>query len=322
MKKDILSAVSFGESMIRFSTKNFERIEQAHELEMRVAGAESNFAIAFVRLGGKAVWISKLTKDPLGRFIANKIREHGVDVSNVIWTDKYRVGLYFIEFGKKPRVTQVIYDRKDSAISNIDSSEINWKVLKDYDLFHITGITVALSENCKKAVETGISKAREVGTKVSFDVNYRSKLWSPEEAFKALDPILGKVDILFVTKEDAKSVLKVDGSYEEIITKLSERYNPEVIVLTLGSEGAMALKDNKIYRAEPYELEVVDRIGAGDGSAAGFAYEYLKGGDTEKALSLGVAMAAFAHTMPGDIIFAEKEEIESIMRQKTTDIVR
>jgi 2-dehydro-3-deoxygluconokinase len=258
----------------------------------------------------------------LGRFIANKIREHGVDVSNVIWTDKYRVGLYFIELGKKPRTTQVIYDRKGSAMSNIDLSEINWNILKDYDFFHVTGITVALSRNCKEAVESGINKAKEIGTKVSFDVNYRSKLWSPEEAFKALDPILGKVDILFVTKEDAKSVLKVDGSYEEIITKLSERYNPEVIALTLGSEGAMALKDNKIYRAEPYELEVVDRIGAGDAFDAGFVYEYLKSVEVEKVLNLSVAMAAFAHTIPGDIIFAEKEEIESIMRQKTTDIVR
>ena len=322
MKENTSSAISFGESMIRFSTKNFERIEQAHELEMKVAGAESNFAIAFARLGGKAAWISKLTNNPLGRFIVNKIREHGVDVSHVIWTDKYRVGLYFIEFGKKPRPTQIIYDRKNSAISNINPNEVNWEVLKDYDLFHTTGITVALSENCKKAVEIGISKVEEFGTKVSFDVNYRSKLWSPEEAFRALNPILGKVDILFVTKDDARNVLKIDGSYEEMITKLSERYNPEVVVLTVGSEGAMALKDGKIYRAEPYELEVVDRIGAGDAFDAGFAYEYLKSGNIEKALNLSVAMAAFAHTIPGDIMFVEKEEIEAIMRQKITDVVR
>lgn len=322
MNERIPSAIAFGETMIRFSTKNFERIEQARELAISIGGAESNFAIAFARLGGKAAWISKLTNNPLGRFIANKIREHGVDVSHVIWTNKYRIGLYFIEFGKKPRATQVIYDRKNSAISNIDPNEVEWELLKDYDLFHTTGITVALSKNCKKAVEIGISKAKKFGTKISFDVNYRSKLWSPEEAFKALDPILGKVDILFVTKDDARNVLKIDGSYEEMITKLSERYNPEVVVLTVGSEGAMAIKDGKIYRAEPYELEVVDRIGAGDAFDAGFAYEYLKSGNIEKALNLGVAMAAFAHTIPGDVMFLEKEEIELIMHQKIMDIMR
>ncbi|MDN5320692.1 MAG: 2-dehydro-3-deoxygluconokinase [Thermococcaceae archaeon] len=322
MSEKAPSVVAFGETMIRFSTKNFERIEQAKELAIGIGGTESNFAIAFARLGGRAAWISKLTNNPLGRFVANKIREHGVDVSHVIWTDKYRVGLYFIEFGKKPRPTQVIYDRKNSAIANIDPNEINWNILKKYDAFHTTGITVALSENCKKAVEIGISKAKEFGTKVSFDVNYRSKLWSPEEAFKALDPILKNVDILLVTKDDARNVLKVSGSYEDMIFTLWERYNPEVVILTLGSEGAMALKDGKIYRAEPYELEVVDRIGAGDAFDAGFVYEYLRTGDVEKALNLGVAMAAYAHTIPGDVMFMTREEIETIMRQRHHDVVR
>ena len=316
------SVVAFGETMIRFSTKNFERIEQAKELAIGIGGTESNFAIAFARLGGRAAWISKLTNNPLGRFIVNKIREHGVDVSHIIWTDKYRVGLYFIEFGKKPRPTQVIYDRKNSAIANIEPNEVNWEVLKDYDAFHTTGITVALSENCKKAVEIGISKAKEFGTKVSFDVNYRSKLWSPEEALKALDPILRNVDILLVTKDDVKNVLKVQGTYEEMITKLDEKYNPEVVVLTLGSEGAMALKDGKIYRAEPYELEVVDRIGAGDAFDAGFVYEYLRTGNVERALNLGVAMAAFAHTIPGDPMFITKDEIEFIIKQRVHDVMR
>lgn len=322
MGEKVPYVVAFGETMIRLSTKNFERIEQAKELAIGIGGTESNFAIAFARLGGRTVWLSKLTNNPLGRFIANKIREHGVDVSHVIWTNDYRVGLYFIEFGKKPRPTQVIYDRKNSAIANIDPNEVNWEILNDYDAFHTTGITVALSENCKKAVEVGISKAKEFGTKVSFDVNYRSKLWSPEEAFKALDPILKNVDILLVTKDDARNVIKVDGTYEEMIHTLAERYNPEVTVLTLGSEGTMALKDGRIYKVEPYELEVVDRIGAGDAFDAGFVYEYLRSGDVQKALELGVAMAAYAHTIPGDVMFVTKDEIEFIIKQKVHDVVR
>ena len=322
MEIKVPSAVSFGESMVRFSTKNFERIEQAHELEVRVAGAESNFAIGFARLGGRAAWISKLTNNPLGRFVANKLREHGVDVSHVIWTNDHRVGLYFIEFGKKPRPTRVIYDRRGSAIANINPHEIDWEVLKEYDVFHTTGITVALSENCKEAVTTGINKAKEFGVKVSFDVNYRSKLWSSDEAFKALNPILKKVDILFITKEDAEAVLRVTGDYREMITKLTTRYSPKVAVLTLGSEGAMAIEDGEIYKAEPYELETVDRIGAGDAFDSGFMYEYLKTGDVEEALRFGVAMAAFAHTIPGDIMFVTRDEIESIISQRARDVVR
>lgn len=322
MSEKVPSVVTFGETMIRLSTKNFERIEQAKELAIGIGGAESNFAITFARLGGRATWISKLTNNPLGRFIVNKIREHGVNVSHVIWTDDYRVGVYFIEFGKKPRPTQVIYDRKNSAIANINPNEVNWKLLENHDAFHTTGITVALSEECKKAVDIGINKAKEFDTKVSFDVNYRSKLWSPEEAFRALDPILKNVDILFITKGDAKNILKVHGDYEEMIDQLAERYNPEVVVLTLGSEGALALKGGKIYKAEPYELEVVDRIGAGDAFDAGFLYEYLHSGDVQKALKLGVAMAAFAHTIPGDVMFVTKGEIEFIIKQRFHDVLR
>jgi 2-dehydro-3-deoxygluconokinase len=322
MKNNVPSAVSFGETMIRFSPKNYERIEQAHELDMGIGGAESNFAIAFSRLGGKSAWISKLKKGELGKFILNKIREHGVDVGSVIWTDDYRNGIYFIEFGRKPRATQVIYDRKASAISNVDPYEIDWDIISNYDLFHTTGITVALSENCRKAVDVGIDKAIKFGTKVSFDVNYRSKLWQPEEALSLLNAILYKVDILFVTKEDAENVLKIEGEPEQVIKRIYEKYGSRVIVLTLGSEGAMAFSDAGIFTAEPYELEVVDRIGAGDAFDAGFVYEYLRNGCLEKALKFGLAVSAFAHTIKGDVVFVEKDEIESIMSLKTNNLSR
>lgn len=310
------SAISFGETMLRLSTKGFERLEQARELALGIGGAESNFAIAFARLGGRSAWISKLPDNPLGRFVVNKIREHGVDVSNVIWTNRYRMGLYFIEFGRKPRTTQVIYDRGNSAFANIDPEEVNWDILGDYDLFHTTGITVALSENCKKAVEIGIKRAQEFGTVVSFDVNYRAKLWTPKEAFKVLDNILGDVDILILTKDDAKTVFSIHKSPEETLELLYERYSPEVLVLTLGSKGAVALKDGKIYRGLPYEIEIVDRIGAGDAFDAGFAYIYLKSGEIDKALKWGLAMAAFAHTIPGDPIYVTREEIESLVKTR------
>jgi len=318
MKHDVPSAVSFGETMIRFSTKNFERIEQARELEVTIGGAESNFAIAFARLGGRAAWISKLTDNALGRFIVNRIREHGVDTSHVIWTKEYRVGLYFIEFGRKPRPINVIYDRRNSAISNIDPHEVDWDVLGDYDVFHTTGITVALSDNCKEAVKIAINKAKEHNTMVSFDVNYRSKLWSPEKAYKALDPILNDVDILFVTKDDAKVVFGLSGSNEEIIWALYDKYTPRVLVLTLGSEGAMATEGKNMYYVEPYELEVVDRIGAGDAFDAGFIYRYIETNNIRSALEWGSAMAALAHTIPGDPMYITREEVEEVIRKKTS----
>lgn len=321
-EKSIPSVISFGETMIRYSPKNFERIEQTNEFEINIGGAESNFAIAFSKLGGDAAWISKLTNNPLGKFIRNKIREHGVETSNILWTEDYRNGKYYIEFGKKPRRTSVIYDRSDSAVSNIQLNELDWELLKDYDFFFTTGITPALSESCHKVVDEFIEKAHYYGTKVFFDLNYRAKLWGFEKARKALEPLLAKVDFLIVSKDDAENVLQMAGTPREIVEKLRNVFDLDVGVLTLGSEGAIAIEADQISSTEPYEVEEVDRVGAGDAFDAGFAYTYFRSQDIKESLDWGMAMAAFDHTIPGDLILTDIDEIRAIIDGRSSDIER
>lgn len=316
------SMITFGETMIRYSTKNFERLEQANEFEVKIGGAESNVAVAFTKLGGDAEWVSKLTWNGLGKFIRNKVREHGVRTPNIIWTDDYRNGKYYIEFGKKPRSTAVIYDRAESAISNIELDEIDWEIVQDYDLFHTTGITPALSQSCEKAVAKLMDKAHDYGTKVVFDLNYRAKLWSFTEARKALTPLLEEVDILFVSREDAVNVLKKSGDSKEILKELQNIFDLDIGVMTLGSEGAIAIQNDKISFTEPYEVEEVDRVGAGDALDAGFAYTYLQTKDIKKALDWGMAMAAFDHTIPGDVILTDISEIQDTLGNQSFDIKR
>lgn len=304
--------------MIRLSPGNYKKFGQADKLDLGIGGTESNFAVTFQKLGGKAGWISRITDNFLGRYLVSTIRKQGVDVSQIIWTDEDRVGVYFIELGRKPRNSKVVYDRSNSAISNLDPDEVDWSLLKNYDLMFTTGITAALSKSCEEALKAALEAAEKYDTEIFFDVNYRSKLWGPEEAYEVLDPILESVDIISVTSADAASVLQVEGEYEEMIRKLDETYNPEVTILTLGSEGAMALKDNTLYRSEPYEIETADRIGAGDAHDAGFAYQYLKTEDVQKSLDWGIALAAYAHTIPGDVMYFEDEEIEELVERKTS----
>src|SRR5260221_12050586 len=112
--------VTFGEAMIRLSPPSFRRLEQATTLDLQIGGAELNTAIALARLGRTSAWVSRLTDNPLGRLIANRAREAGVDTTHVLFTKDDRVGLYFLEFGAAPRASSVHYDRKDAAIPHVN----------------------------------------------------------------------------------------------------------------------------------------------------------------------------------------------------------
>src|SRR2546429_3300589 len=111
--------ITLGEAMVRLSPPNFRRLEQTRSLDVQVGGAELNTAVGLARLGRSAAWVSRLTRNPLGRLIANKAREAGVATDHVVWTGEDRVGVYFLEFGAAPRASSVLYDRKDSAIAHV-----------------------------------------------------------------------------------------------------------------------------------------------------------------------------------------------------------
>src|SRR5262245_9041279 len=146
--------ITFGEAMVRLSPPNFRRLEQAQTLDVQVGGAELNTAVALARLGRSSSWVSRLTDNPLGRLIANRAREAGVDTSHVLFTKDDRVGVYFLEFGAAPRASSVLYDRKNSAISHIQPAMVDWpKIVAGAKWFHVTGITPALSTSAARSEE-------------------------------------------------------------------------------------------------------------------------------------------------------------------------
>lgn len=302
-----MRAVTFGETMIRLSTEENERFEQAKKLELSLAGAESNFAIAFAKLGGISSFASVFPDNPLGLWSLDEIRKHGVDVSDILLTEG-RMGLYFVEQGKKPRTTKVVYDRKNSAFAMAKEFRIN---IEACDLVHTTGITLALSEKAREEAYGLFRRAKEKGIKRSFDVNYREKLWDAEEAFKAIEPMLDNVDILFSTIDDVRKVFGIDR--ESCAEELYARYGIPDIVITLGKDGALCLKDGELLKEGGYEIETVDRIGAGDAFDAAFALLSLEEKDAGKALRYAVVSAALAHTIKGDIFYARREEIEEML---------
>src|SRR5262249_58917149 len=142
-------------------------------------GAELDSAVGLGRLGRTTAWVSRLTRNPLGRLITNSAREAGVSTEHIVWTDGDRVGLYFLEFGAAPRASSVLYDRKGAAVAQVRPGMIDWgSVFAGARWFHVTGITPALSPGAAEATREALQAARAAGVQPSIDLNYRAKLWS------------------------------------------------------------------------------------------------------------------------------------------------
>lgn len=315
--------VTFGETMVRLSPPDYRRLEQTHVLDVNIGGAEWNVAADLSRLGISTAWVSRLTDNALGRMIRNKAREQGVDTSNIVWTKGDRNGIYFVEFGATPRPSSVLYDRSNSAISQIKPGEINWEeVLKGARWFHTSGITPALSPGAAQVTAEALQTAKKVGCTVSYDLNYRARLWTEDEARKCQEPLMEHIDVLLSTEEDTRKVLGIAGKdYREVAQKLADRFNFEVVCITLREDvsvlrnrwTAIACAAGKIYDDRTYDVEIVDRVGAGDSYTAGFIYGYLTG-DVEKGVKYGNAYSALKHSIPSDTNWATLQEVENLLK--------
>ncbi|MAG37119.1 MAG: carbohydrate kinase [Dehalococcoidia bacterium] len=322
--------VTFGEALLRLTPPNFERIEQATSFAGSIGGAELNPAVGLARLGLRVTWISRLPSNPLGRLIANSAREHGVDVSHVVWSKTDRAGVYFLEEGAAPRPSSILYDRADSACARLQPEEVDWEaILAGARVFQVTGVTPALSEGCFQATVEAIETARAAGALVSFDPNFRSKLWSVEEAKRVYLALAPQLDILFCSHEGLRDFY--DIAADDAISaaqQARERFGLQAVVMT--TREARGVRDNtvgsivvadKVYRDREREVEVVERLGAGDAYAAGLLFGLLTG-DWDKAVAYGGAAGALKHSIPGDFPVLTEEEIRQEIEAPSIRISR
>jgi 2-dehydro-3-deoxygluconokinase len=231
---------------------------------------------------------------------------YGVDTSHIIWADTGRVGLYYYETGHGVRPADVMYDRKHTTICEVTPADIPaaWFQQVSARLFHTTGITLAISQQAAETARYLAEQAKANGWLISFDVNYRSKLWTPEEAARACDPLMQLADVIFLPYRDAVLLTGQDVGYESVPQALRRQYPNAVIVMTLGEDGALALApDGTQHRHAAYNAPVLDRIGRGDAFDAGFLYGYLsaESNNVENGLRYGTAAAAYKQSIPGDL---------------------
>jgi 2-dehydro-3-deoxygluconokinase len=315
--------VTFGEAMVRLSPPNFRRLEQASSLDVLVGGAELNTAVGLARFGRSAAWVSRLTNNPLGRLIANRAREAGVSTEHVLWTEEDRVGVYFLEFGAAPRASSVLYDRKGAAIANVRAGMVPWaKVFAGAKWFHVTGITPALSPSAAEATLESLTAARAAGLRTSIDLNYRAKLWSTADAGKWMAEFMPHCEVLITTEEDTERVFGITAkNYEQVADKTAKRFSLPMVAITLrenplvwkNSWTAILYHNGKVLRTATYEVEIVDRLGAGDSFAAGLIHGLLDN-DPQKGLDYGVAASALKHSIPGDFDWITRAEVEALIK--------
>lgn len=317
----MVEVVTLGETMLRLSPVNVSTLEETQQFQVDVAGAESNVAVGLARMGLKVGWVSKLVDNSIGRLIAKRIQWHGVDVSHIVWSQNGRNGVYYLEPGVEPRSTRLIYDRTDSAFTTLRFEEIDWEYVKMARLVHLSGITPALGEDIDRLTHQIIDLVRESGTLISFDVNYRSKLWPPAMARKILTPIVEKIDVLICSLNDAATVFDFrSADAEEVAKGLQQEYHNQMVVLTMADKGAVAFDGKNTWYQDAYPAGSVDRIGRGDSFSAGFLYGYLKDG-APTGLKYGNAMAALNQTLKGDFFWCSREDVDQLIagRSKVLD---
>ncbi len=323
--------VSFGESMLRLSVPAGRRLDDTRLLDLELAGAESNVSVALARLGWRAGWVSRMPDHALGQAILRALRADGVDVSAVKCVPDERLGTYFIEYATPPRATQVIYDRANSAASHMTTADIDWDYLLDTRVLHLTGITAALSENCYALLIEAVRRARAAGVMVSFDVNYRAKLWAAATAAEKLRPLIAEADLLLCKGADAAELFGFNGEPHQLMIELKALTRAPAIFCTFAERGAALLSGTEFVEQPALPVQVVDRIGSGDAFAAGVLDGWLSGDPDPSAqdtsalregLRRGVALAAIALSQYGDRVLSSRAELNAMLASEGSDISR
>jgi 2-dehydro-3-deoxygluconokinase len=329
--------VTFGEIMLRLSTPGNQRFVQAQQFDVSYGGGEANVAVALAGFGMDSFFVSRLPKHEIGESALQAVRRYGIN-TDYIARDGERLGIYFLETGASQRPSKVIYDRANSSISQIVAGDIEWeKVFEGKDWFHWTGITPALGEGPAKSLEQACIAAKKAGVTISCDLNFRSKLWTVEQAQAVMVPMMEYVDVCIANEEDAQRSLGFsagstnieeadldDQGYITLAKSLKREFNFETVAITLresysaSKNGWSALLHDDKDCAEPkrstrYEITIVDRVGGGDSFASGLIFGLLNKNNTKDALEFAVAASCLKHTIPGDFNLVTTDEVEKLM---------
>lgn len=328
-----MKAVTFGEIMLRLNPPGNLRFVQADSFNASYAGGEANVAMSLAQYGIDAYYVTVLPKHEIGQGCLNSLRRFGVNTDYIV-RDGDRLGVLYLEKGASQRPSKVVYDRKYSAIAMAEPSVYDWKrIFEGADWFHFTGITPALSENAARATLDAAKTAKEMGIKVSCDLNFRGNLWSREQAGETLAKLMPYVDVCIANEADADDVfgIKADGTdvttgklnhegYVSIAKRLMERFDFEKVAISLRASRSASVNDwagmlydgKEAYFSKNYTIQIVDRVGGGDSFGGGLVYSLMSGKKGQAAIEFAVAASCLKHSIEGDYNLVTIKEVEKL----------
>jgi 2-dehydro-3-deoxygluconokinase len=327
--------VCFGELLLRLNAPDREPLLQSGRLGVYVGGAEANVAVSLAHLGHATGMISVVPDTTLGAACVGELRRHGVDTAGIRMTAG-RLGLYFMSSGAGHRPSEIIYDRAGSAFAEAGDAGVDWAhALEGAEWLHISGITPALGARAAEATLNAARAARAAGVRVSFDCNYRAKLWEAwhGDPAKILRRVMEQSDLVFAD-ERALALVLSSGSADASRTETSERFLsaareafaafPQLsrIATTVRVEHSVDRHDlsallatrDALFSTRTFNLEaIVDRIGSGDAFAAGLLHGLLRRMDEQSSLDFALAAACLKHSIPGDFNTASVAQVDDLL---------
>ena len=319
--------VCFGEVMLRFTTPDSTCFADAPYLDLTFGGAEANAAVLLAHLGRSADFVSRLPENCIGDRCIEALRQRSVGTGSVL-RGGTRMGLYFLEPGVGQRPGKVTYDRAHSAAAEMEPGMFDWdEVFEGARWFHWSGITPGISAGCAALCREACEEAKGRGLTVSFDVNFRSKLWTREAAAATLQPMMRHVDVCVAGESDAVGILgvgKVDGDEEHrlpaLARALSDKYGFQTVAMTCRSgESAshttfqgIIHTGGKSHFSRRHEIAIVDRVGTGDSFTGGLIFSLMRGDEPARAIEFAAAAGAWKHTIHGDWNRCTVAELESL----------
>ncbi len=332
-----MKVVTFGEIMMRLQTPGHQRYIQAQSLEVEYGGGEANVAASVANYGGDACFVTKIPSNPIGDACMAQLRKYNICTKHIARGGE-RLGIYFCEKGASQRASNVVYDRAHSSIATAVKADFNWGVIfEGADWFHFTGITPALSDEAAAICLEACKKAKEMGVKISCDLNFRKKLWTSEKAGQVMGELMKYVDVCIANEEDADKVFGIhaantdvtggklsDEGYKDVARQLVERFGCTHVAITLresisASENDWSAllydaKEDGFYKSKKYHMTIVDRVGGGDSFGGGLIYAMLAGYSNQDAIEFAVAASCLKHTIEGDMNLVTLDEVKNLMK--------
>lgn len=308
--------VSFGEATLRLRARHGKQLTRAGTFDAGIGGPEANAAVAASGLGADAVWLSRLPESPLGRRVVADLRSHSVRTGISWGASDARLATAFVDPGIEPRGRTVVHDDAGSAFTEVHAGNLPLGIVREADYFHVTGITASRSKRTSSAVASLLETASEADTTTTFDLRYRERNWSREEARTACESLFPQVDVLFAALSEAGAVFDQEGDPLEVAHAIRTGYGFDTVVLTRPDGSALAVHDDEVHEADAIEGETVDAAGSADAFVGGFLARHVAGHSVADALAWGTAASALAKTLNGDAVDIPRDRVEQLAAEQ------